>query len=144
MRMRDPVPALVGGGLALGVLLALATPTTMRAAPQPAWRKAGAATAGAISESPPTFSAASYEPDPAWGSAQYEVLPVRLHQAPITPVDGYDDPAPVRIAPAGEAAPPAPQAIDEPPAVDEPQIVVPEDDQDARDAEPPMDETAGA
>ena len=62
---------LVAGGLAFGGVLAAATPTRMRDAPEPSWRIASAPRDGV------TVSAAAETGDAPWFSAaMYEVLPV--------------------------------------------------------------------
>lgn len=55
MQLKSPLAATVLGGLVLGVTLRLATPMDPLPAPEPAWRKSGAAMIE------PSFSAQTYE-----------------------------------------------------------------------------------
>ncbi|MEO0032907.1 MAG: hypothetical protein RIS94_2665 [Pseudomonadota bacterium] len=63
VQARDPAAILVLGGLALGGALALATPTRMRQAPEPEWRKGTALAQQQADLAPAPFSAETYPVD---------------------------------------------------------------------------------
>lgn len=117
MARHDPAAVLVLGGLALGGALALATPTHMLEAPEPAWRGKGAIPAQqqAIVDSgggPVTYSGETYPVEP-WPVRATRVEH-RLAQAAVVvgdavrlgeQVSDHFDREPEDVSPADEVLP---------------------------------------
>ncbi|MDF8333965.1 hypothetical protein [Novosphingobium cyanobacteriorum] len=85
MKLQDPIAKILAAGLVLGILIGLATPTTILAPPDPPWRGKGAALAQRQQQTESyaaTFSGETFNPAP-WPGERGESIPPKVAHARV-------------------------------------------------------------